>query len=341
MTETIADVGEFGLIDRIDRMLQDEGFLDARVSISIGDDAASFRPRQGMEMLVTCDAMVEDRHFLSNRISYFDIGRRAMAVNISDIGAMGGRPLYALISLGLKAQTIVADILAMYRGFVTELKPYQASIIGGNITKTNEAAFIDITLIGEAEPEIILRRSTAKKGDSVLVTGFPGQSVAGLNLLVSGRSSGTEAHEKVIQAYSTPTPRAKEGRALALAKCASALIDTSDGFLGDLGHICSESNVGARLYKNALPLSNDLLEAARTLNVDPYDLFLGDSDDYELIIVCPRENVGKVKSIIADVSDVPVTEIGEISEASRGIILIEPDGSQRDIAPAGWDHFAR
>src|SRR4030043_1196450 len=128
--ERIIDIGEFGLIRRISDLLKREGIRSERVTLGIGDDTASFLPRPGYELLVTCDCMVEGRHYLPGRIRPLDLGRRAMALNISDIGAMGGRPLYALVSLGLKGEMLVQDIEEIYRGFLAELNPFAASIIG-------------------------------------------------------------------------------------------------------------------------------------------------------------------------------------------------------------------
>src|SRR5512143_358310 len=138
MTEKVQDIGEFGLIGRIHDLLKKEGVRGERVTVGIGDDTASFLPRPGFELLVTCDCVVEGRHYLPRHISPFDLGRRAMALNISDIGAMGGTPLYALISLGLKGEIPVQDIENIYRGFLAELNPFQAAIIGGNLTRSGD-----------------------------------------------------------------------------------------------------------------------------------------------------------------------------------------------------------
>jgi len=339
MAETIATVGEFGLIHRIETVLREEGVLAEGVSVGLGDDAASFVPHPGYELLVTCDALVEGRHYLIDRISAQDLGRRAMAVNVSDIGAMGGRPLYALVSLGLKAETMVSHVIDMYRGFILELGPYEAAIIGGNITKTDHAAFIDITLIGEARPDKILRRSTARPGDTILVTGFPGQAAAGVRLLLSEHGAGIADADPLVAAYNRPVPRAKEGFEIAQRGCATAMIDTSDGFLGDLGHICEESGVGAELFQDKLPISDDLRRGAALLGVAPYDLFLGDSDDYELIVTCAPEKAADVMEAVAAIGETRAVQVGRIVEAARGMRLISPDGGDRQITPAGWDHF--
>ena len=341
MSETLADIGEFGLIHRIDELLRKEGVHTPGVTLGIGDDTASFRAHSGHELLVTCDCMVEGRHFLSEHINPLDLGRRAMALNISDIGAMGGRPLYALVSLGLRADTPAADVEAMYRGFVAELNPFGASIIGGNLTKSGDGMFIDITLIGEAEEGKTVRRSTARTGDAILVTGYPGHASAGLQMLLHTESPEGLHDHPLVRAYNRPSHRAREGEAIAHSGYATAMIDTSDGFLGDLGHICQESGVGATLVQKRLPISDDLRKAALKEGRDPYDLVLQDSDDYELIITCSPEYVDRIRSAVAAISNVTVTEVGRITDAIGGIKMILPDGDQRAITPDGWDHFIR
>jgi len=336
---TISDIGEFGLIDRIHQLIEREGVRNARVSQGIGDDAASVLPRAGYEILVTCDSLVEGRHYLPDHTNAFDTGRRAMTVNISDIGAMGGWPVFALVSLGLKPETRVEDIESMYHGFIKELNPFEASIIGGNLTKVDDADFIDITLIGEVKQGKLVRRSGAEEGDAILVTGNPGQAAAGLQLLLRSKKPGQMNNHPLVRAYNTPSHRAREGYAAAQSGAVHAMIDTSDGFLADLGHICEKSGKGAVLEREELPLSQELRLAAEQMKKDPYQLMLEDSDDYDLIITCPQEEVTKVFSAIAAVSDVPVTEVGRISRIEEGIQLQFPDGSLHRIALKGWDHF--
>jgi thiamine-monophosphate kinase len=336
MVETLKDIGEFGLIARIDALLKREGVQAPGVSLGIGDDTASFRARPGHEILVTCDCVVEGRHFLSRHISPVNLGRRSMMLNISDIGAMGGQPLYALISLGLKNETPVQDIENLYRGFLLELNPFGASIIGGNLTKSGNGIFIDITLIGEVEEGRAVRRSGARPGDVILVTGYPGQSAAGLALLLESLASEDQA---LVKAYNNPSHRAREGRAVALTGCATAMIDTSDGFVGDLGHICEESRVGALLNQEKFPLSDDLRKAAQKLKKEPWQFFLGDSDDYQLIITCRPEHVERVRSAIAATYEGPVTQVGEVTTAEQGVRVVLADGSERALSAKGWDHF--
>jgi thiamine-monophosphate kinase len=339
MPERVRDIGEFGLIPRISDLLNKEGIRSERVTLGIGDDTASFLPRPGYELLITCDCMVEGRHYLPGKISPLDLGRRAMTLNISDIGAMGGKPLYALISLGLKAEVFVQDVEEMYRGFLLELNPFGASIIGGNLTKSGDGMFIDITLIGEVEQGKGVRRSGARPGDVILVTGYPGQAAAGLQLLLHAPDDSKLLVHPLVKIYNTPSHRALVGEAIAKAGCATAMIDTSDGFLGDLGHICEESGVGAELLKEKLPLSKDLRETALMLRRDPHDFFLGESDDYELVITCRPQDVALLRSVITQCCPVPLTEVGKITGVAREITLQLPEGDRRPVKLSGWDHF--
>ncbi|MBP1730873.1 MAG: thiamine-monophosphate kinase [Deltaproteobacteria bacterium] len=338
VTERIADIGEFGLIRRISDLIDRDGIRSERVAIGIGDDTASFRPRSGYEVLVTCDALVEGRHFLAGQITPFDLGRRAMTVNVSDIGAMGGRPLYALISLGLKAEMPVRDVEEMYRGFLAELNPFSAAIIGGNFTKCGDAMFIDITVIGEVEQGKGVRRSGAQPGDAILVTGYPGQSAAGLQFLLRGPEGRELLKHPLVRVYNTPSHRAQLGAAIAQTGCATAMIDTSDGFLGDLGHICEESRVGAELFKEKIPVSEELREAARTFGRDVHDFFLGESDDYELVITCKPQDAAILAAAAERCGVHPLTEIGRIT-AGQGVALLLADGERRELRSLSWDHF--
>lgn len=341
MSETLATIGEFGLIDRIHNRLREEGIHLPEVALGIGDDSACLTPRPGYELLVTCDAIVEGRHYLPEYISPRDLGRRAMTLNISDIGAMGGMPRFALVSLGLKGETPVQDVEDMYRGFLDELNPLDAAIVGGNLTKSGDRAFIDITLIGEVEPVIRVCRSGARPGDAILVTGYPGQSAAGLEMLLKGKCPEHPMEHPVVRAYLRPCHRAREGRAIAKTGYATAMIDTSDGFPGDLGHICEASCVGAELWETKFPLGDELQQAALEVKRDSLDLFLGESDDYELITTCSPERVSLIKEALAPLGTLPVSEVGRITREEGTMILINENASREKITPSGWDHFRK
>lgn len=339
MTQTVAEIGEFGLIRLIRDLIDREGVNAPGLTMGIGDDSASFLPRAGYEVLVTCDCMVEGRHYLRGNINPLDLGSRAMVMNISDIGAMGGLPVFATVSLGVKKDSPVHYILEIYRGFIRELNPLGAAVIGGNITGSDHSDFMDITLIGEVERGKIIRRSTARPDDIILVTGCPGQAAAGLSMLLNHKGEGDLQSNPLVQAYNRPVHRAREGRAAALSGCATSMIDISDGLLGDLGHICGESCVGAEIVRKALPVSAYIRAFSDSNGRDPYEWVLGESDDYELIITCAPGDRDKVCSAIAEISDVPVTAIGRITGKTDRIEIVFPDGSKHEAEAVGWDHF--
>jgi thiamine-monophosphate kinase len=338
LVPTVSDIGEFGLIKRINDLIESEGVKAHGVTLGIGDDCASFTPETGYEVLVTCDCMIEGRHYLPEHITPFDLGRRAMVMNISDIGAMGGIPLYAVVSLGLRRDTPVTDIEDMYRGFMTELNPLGAAVIGGNITKTDSSAFINITMTGKVEKEKMICRSGARAGDAILVTGYPGQSAAGLKRLTAYPSEDDRYKDPLVKAYNLPEHRAREARAVAVSGMATAMIDISDGLTGDLGHICEASSVGAEIIRSKLPVSKPMLDLFDLQGADVYEMITGDSDDYELIITCRPENGSKLMALIAEISDVPVAEIGTLT-SNAGIRIVAPDGVRQQVRPQGWDHF--
>ncbi|MCP4579156.1 MAG: thiamine-phosphate kinase [Deltaproteobacteria bacterium] len=341
MIRTLAQVGEFGLIDRIHGIIRDEGVELPKNMLGIGDDCAAFQPRPGFDLLVTCDCMVENRHYLPRFISAHDMGRRAMTLNISDVGAMGGLPRYALISLGLRSDTLLKDIIAVYRGFLMELNPFQAFVIGGNVTKSTGANFIDITLIGEVETGKMVRRSTAKPGDVILITGYPGQSAAGLEILLQAEAGKSLRGNPLITAYQCPVHRAFEGHAVAKTGLANAMIDTSDGLLGDLGHICDESGVGAELCEKDLPVSQALRQFAEASDRGTLDYILKESDDYELMITCDPQHVAGIRNTVSGINHVPVTEIGTITTNKGEIEIMAPTGDSRRVTFSGWDHFSK
>ncbi|NLA76037.1 MAG: thiamine-phosphate kinase, partial [Deltaproteobacteria bacterium] len=299
MTLKVSDIGEFELIDRIRRITEEKGHKPGLLIHGIGDDAAVFTPEPGYEVVVTCDSMVEGHHYLKGTMTPVEIGRRAMVMNISDIGAMGGIPLYALITLGLTSSETVGEIEGFYRGFMQELEPFNASIIGGNITKITGNTFIDITLMGRAKMGHIALRSGARQGDAIMATGYPGSAGAGYRLLADDKPQSLE-NKTLTDAYLRPVHRAKEGHALAVSGLITSMMDVSDGLSGDLYHICESSSAGAEIWEQMLPVSNALREISRMYKISPADFILAPSDDYELLFTCAPQNIDKVKQILKE-----------------------------------------
>jgi thiamine-monophosphate kinase len=334
---TIKDLGEFGLIARLEKLLHAEGCTLVGQGLGIGDDAAVLPALPGQDWLFSADTQIEGRHFNSAWFSPEQVGSRAMAVNLSDIGAMGGRPHAVLISLGLRADMPIETIEGWYRGFARQLSPWQATVIGGNICLVDGPPFIDITAIGRIKHEGAVRRAGALPEQAVIVSGFPGQATAGLRLLQEQGLLAKELYPQLVRSYLEPGHRVGLGLSLAAQGLVSAMTDSSDGLAADLANLCRASGCGAQLEAAALPLSREMVEVAARWEENPVDLVLGASDDYELLCTCPRENVAEILSI--STPDQPLTCIGWTS-ADPNKLHLELKDSVVGIDPRGWDHLA-
>jgi thiamine-monophosphate kinase len=336
-TNTIRDLGEFGLIERVAQLLPaaSEG-----VVVGVGDDVAVLRTDGEDYLLATCDIQVEGVHFLRDAIGPYRLGRKAAAINLSDIAAMGGVPTYMLVSLGMPPQTEVSFIDELYRGLRHEMSAADADIVGGNMASLPDRFMIDILLLGRVEPSHLLLRSGARAGDQVCVTGVLGDSAAGLALLRSPQAQvAEETREQLLAAHLTPRPRLLEGRTLAATGAVSAALDVSDGTLGDVGHICERSHVGVELWAERLPISEAARSAARATGADVLDFALRGGEDYELLFTVPQPRVGEVMRSVWAATGTPVTVIGQILPPSAGIQVVLPDGTRAPEGKGGWDHF--
>ncbi|HDI78531.1 MAG TPA: thiamine-phosphate kinase [Desulfobacteraceae bacterium] len=330
----VKDLGEIELVDEIKRYIDENSKLNPHIILGIGDDAASVSIPEGYEMLITCDSMVEGVHFLKDSLSSYEMGRRAANINISDIGAMGGVPMASLVSLGLYGDIKVGEIIEIYRGLLEELRPFNATIIGGNITSVYENILIDITLFGIAKKGNIVKRSTAHVDDVILISGYPGESAAGLWLLKQGKTT----DHPLVNRYKLAQHRAREAHAISREHLVSSMIDISDGLLLDLYRICKSSKVGAEIFKRNIPISSHIREISDEMGEDPLRFILGKSDDYELIITCPEANRGRIEEIFKHYS-IPVHHIGQITEKACEISMVDENGEKHRLEPEGWNHF--
>ncbi|MCI0831348.1 MAG: thiamine-phosphate kinase [Chloroflexi bacterium] len=317
----VSQLGEFGLIERLTRIVGAEGSPD--LIVGPGDDAAVWRV--GSEYLIaTTDAMIEGVHFLPERARWQDVGWKALAANLSDIAAMGGTPLFALVTLALPPETPAESMDALYSGLGEAAREHSVIIAGGDIVRAPQVS-VTVALMGRAtqrdgEP-LVLRRSTARPGDIIAVTGTLGDSAAGLRLLKAGAAT-----DPIVQRHTRPVARIAAGRAAVGAglRCG---IDVSDGLLQDVGHVCEMSNAGAVLRAADLPLSDGLLAAFPD---DALELACTGGEDYELLVIGAEAAVSRVPD---------VTVIGEIVEGPPRAMLVDSDGSEIKFANAGWDAF--
>ncbi len=338
MYKTVSDIGEFGLIDRIQKILPRS--TDENVLVGIGDDTAVIRLDDHRCLLITCDIQVEDQHFRLKNITPYQLGRRAMAVNLSDIAAMGGSPTYALVSLGIPKSFSLTRFDELFSGMRDQLAEFSAFIIGGNLSNTADKLIIDITLMGEVALTQFLTRSGAHIGDRIFVTGILGLSAAGFHVLGKYGAKIPDEYASFVNAHLQPVPRVQFGQRIAASGIATSMLDISDGIAGDLHHICSMSHVGAEIHQALLPLPADIGAIESIASRSYLDLALHGGEDYELLFtVNPNVPLSEIQSI-AEAAGVPVTEIGKIVAAEAGYHLIDDRGNQIPILPKGWDHFS-
>lgn len=335
----IAEIGEFALIDRLRAII---GGAHAEVIVGVGDDVAVLADRDDEYLLATIDAQIETVHFLRHISTPHQIGRRALAINLSDIAAMGGRPQFALISLALPNDTPVEWVEELYRGLRAEADQAGVAVVGGNMTSAPGGVGIDVVVLGRVRPERLLLRSGARPGDLALVTGCLGDAAAGLRLALGAQAPlAEEARAALLARYLTPTARLREAAVIAEAQLATAMIDLSDGLSSDIGHICACSGVGARIWAERLPVSAAARQVAAATGASFWELALAGGDDYELCFTAPPAYAPALAHAVAEATGTPVTVVGEILPVEAGRRLALPGQREVALAPGGWEHFQR
>jgi thiamine-monophosphate kinase len=266
-----------------------------------------------------------------------------MAVNLSDIGAMGGVPRWALVTLALPPDTDAADVDALYAGLRGAAAPHGVEIVGGDTSASRAGWMITVTLLGEhaAAPRL---RSGARAGDAVVVTGALGRSAAGLAALEAGaeraRAAGVDAAAlaEVTAAHRRPQPRIAEGRWLGAQSTVHALIDCSDGIATDLGHVCRESAVAARVWLDRLPIAPAARATAAALGADALAWATGGGEDYELLGTCAPEAAEALAQGLRRATGTDLTVIGEVTGGAPAVTWLGPRGEPVGV-PAGYEHF--
>jgi thiamine-monophosphate kinase len=336
----VRDVGEFGLIELLAASLPAEAQDATGLRLGIGDDAAVWQPSPGEYVVVTTDSLVEDVHFRRDWTDWESLGHKTLAVNVSDIAAMGAIPKLAVVSLGLDGEELVSDLESLYRGLGGLARRLGMTIAGGDVVRASNGLVLHVTALGETHGRRTLTRSGAKAGDLIGVTGTLGASAAGLRLLGldpdDPRRRAATANQ-LIEAHLRPEPRVALGAAL-LEEGATAAMDLSDGLLGDLPKILASSGVAARLDEGDIPVA----AAVRALFPDAWvDLALLGGEDYELLFTAPRAAWDAIE-VAAEKAGGTVAAIGEVvargSDASS-IELLNRDGRPRTVPVGAYDHF--
>ncbi len=308
----------------------------SKVLVGIGDDTAVLRSPRG-KMLITVDALVEGVHFDLRYASPEDVGHKALAVNLSDIAAMGGKPLYAVVSLGCGKSHGPAFLDAFYNGLLALAKSHDVAVVGGNLTSSPHF-FADVTVVGEVKGAA-LTRSGMKKGDWIGVVGSLGSAAMGLaSLRKRDRAALTPAVKKVQTAQLRPQPLLREGQALQKTKGVSALIDVSDGLASELHHLARASSVGVEIRADYLPIDPAVRRLSSTLSLDPLSAALYGGEDYALLVSGAPRALNSVQRALRRLGQNLVV-IGEATRAKQ-VVMRLGEGAAEPLLPRGWNHWA-
>jgi len=330
----LSQLGESGLIDLIRTATTrcgDPGRTPWReILVGIGDDAAAWQSGNRVQ-LATTDTLVEGVHFDLGITTWEELGWKALAVNLSDVAAMGGIPNYALLSLALPTQLKVRDVSAFIDSFLHAAAEFEVATLGGNVTAAPNTV-ITVTIVGHLKGKTMLERSTASSGNQIAVTGYVGASAAGLKMLKGSAISDPKERDVLRKAHLRPTPRVKEGQILVEQGVRTA-IDISDGLVADLDHICQSSRVNARINIDRIPVHP--VVAAHFPNSQ--ELALSGGEDYELIFTADKATVARARRALG----CPVTVVGDITEEElpTRVLVVDSKGTIIPCRRKGWDHF--
>jgi thiamine-monophosphate kinase len=353
---SLANLGEFGFISRIAAKVGSP----YGVITGIGDDAAVTALSPGMQLLTSTDMLLENVHFRLSWHEPYRLGRKSLAVSISDIAAMGGIPRWALLSLALPPDFSLDVVDEFMRGFLAMAEENRVVLIGGDTCTSRSGLTISVTIMGEQIPDRIIRRAGALPDDDIWVTGTLGDAALALALVESAGSgsaqplggnreitdilsardslSGVEGRDALLSRLLDPSPRVAVALALAEAGLANAMIDISDGVLADFGHIAGQSNVGGRLHPEDLPLSPAFRSQTALLSRSPLYLALSGGEDYELCFTSDRSNREKISQCVKKCG-IAATRIGIVTSFS-GVSVVSSDGAHYETPTRGFNHFA-
>lgn len=337
----IAELGEFGLIERIKTSFQ---LRNSTSSLGIGDDAAIIQPPTGMEMVISTDLLLEGVHFDLSFAPLSHVGYKAVVVNLSDIAAMNAVPSQIVVSVGLSNRFSVEAVDELYQGISKACENYKVDLVGGDTTASHAGLVLSVTAIGFVATEKVVKRSGAKPGDVLCVTGDLGAAYMGLNVLTREKVAFTQnpamqpefakEHEYLIRRQLMPEARTDFIHELAeLNVVPNSMMDISDGLASELLHISKQSEVGVWIFGDKLPLEADTKLAASEFSISPTTAAMNGGEDYELLFTLPPQMFEKIKHL-PDVSP-----IGIVKPKEEGANLITPAGQKIPIEAQGWKHF--
>ncbi|OGR04292.1 MAG: thiamine-phosphate kinase [Deltaproteobacteria bacterium RIFOXYD12_FULL_50_9] len=331
-------LSERELISRIRRQANrtDQGLVKG-----IGDDCAVLRNAENRLSLITTDALVESVHFDISWHPPFLLGRKTASVNISDIAAMGGIPRFVLLAMAVPAVVESEWLTGFLDGFLSVLDEQGAVLIGGDTVRSTGPIVCSVTVLGEGDKDRILYRHSAQVGDLIWVSGTLGDAAAGLAMFSSivRRPSALTEWPELCKAHLDPTAEVELGLLLAVSGLVHAMMDISDGLATDLAHICEESRVGAQVFAEQIPISDQLVAASRELAVLPLDWALRGGEDYHLLFTASSTVGERLEKLVYEKMGKAIYCVGRIVEGN-GVALFN-SGKSQEIAFGGFDHFAR
>ena len=326
-------LGEFGLIERIQKQIGD--FKNPSV-LSIGDDTAVFpSPSQNKKILFTTDALVEGVHFKRDYTPMQSLGWKALAINISDIAAMGGIPKYAVVSLAIPKSWRIEDIDALYQGMIDCSKVYDCMIVGGDTTKSPNVGFISVAVVGEVDAEKIVYRSGTKPGDLLGLTRAVGNSRVALEILE--KKEDPSHFQDAIHHFLEPAPELFISQKLSTDLSVSSMIDVSDGLASEVGHLCRMNQVGCEIWSQDIPVSPDAKKWCDQQEIHAVDFALESGEEYALLFTAHTKKYAKW---MQGDDNPPLFVFGKITDPKFGI-KIKKNDIFHPLTCKGWDHFKK
>jgi len=333
----LREIGEFGLIAEI---AGDLGDKDGELVVGIGDDAAVIKSRPDLYTVVSSDAFVEDVHFRLEYFSFFDLGWRLAAANLSDISAMGGRPKHLLVNLALPRGTTVEQVKELYRGLRAIAEKFAVTVVGGDTVSSPGKLFLSATVLGEVAPNDLKLRSGAKPEEGIFITGFPGLAQVGLSVLTKSAPRRSFYVQSVAR-HLRPVPRVSEVRHL-LKKFTTvgAMIDISDGLASELHHFCRQSGVGALIDENGIPLHPELTAASAEFGGSALQFALTGGEDFEILFTAAPGDKLAMQTSLQESFGLPLSQIGITTNQPGEIHIRNNQGDLVVLPNTGFDHFA-
>lgn len=328
----LSQKGEFGLIELIRKKC---GLADKKIILGIGDDAAIIKSDPNKLLVLTTDALIQTVHFNLDYFSFYQLGWRSLAANLSDLAAMGGKPVCSVVTLGLNDRVSVENLMQFYQGMLALSKRFDCPVVGGDMVRSPKEIVISIFALGEVEKKKITKRSGARVGDLICVTGELGEAQAGLELLLKKREGKSlQFSPALTRKHLLPLPRLAESDFLVHNAKLNSMIDISDGLASDLHQVCKESKVGAVIYERKIPLGSKAIRAAKLLKKNPLEFALSGGEEYELLFTLSK---AQARGLLSK-ARFKLTVIGEIVPRRKGVSL-ERAGQKSKLLPRGYNHF--